>query len=292
MVKAVGKTVLPDEKVRSAHFEKRLNDIPDQSVLIIVFDACRYDTFNDIYDNEFPSEVRKAYSQTCWTIPGHECLVRGALPYTEEQRPYDALPDNVLKGYYPLPLQYPYSFGSVAMPYLSANKYTANRLPDYFDDWFCAKQPTSAEQVTEHAQQFLQDVDDAFFGLINYGETHFPYREYSGEFSDLIDDLEAGRIDYDTLHQWQRDGCRELIQQVAQLRKHLPEDTRVILTADHGELLGENDGYGHNPAKQAVFHEKLFEVPLLTWNETATDEEILQCLKAAAEVCEKDGVLW
>ncbi|MFT5285974.1 MAG: arylsulfatase A-like enzyme [Planctomycetota bacterium] len=39
----------------------------------------------------------------------------------------------------------------------------------------------------------------------------------------------------------------------------VPENTYVIVTADHGELFGEMGYFGHGP----IMHEKCFEVPYL-----------------------------
>jgi membrane-anchored protein YejM (alkaline phosphatase superfamily) len=38
-----------------------------------------------------------------------------------------------------------------------------------------------------------------------------------------------------------------------------PSNTHIIVTADHGELFGEDGYFGHGP----VMHEKCFEVPFL-----------------------------
>ena len=267
-VKAVGKTVLSDDTVRRARFKKRLSDTPDTSILVIVFDACRYDTFNAVYNNEFPADVYKAYAQACWTIPGHQCLVRGAFPASPDQSE-KLLPDGCIGGYYPLPLQFPYSFGATAMPYLSKSQFAANPLPNYFTDWFCAENPVSADTVLEHSERFLDNADEPFFGLVNFGETHFPYGQYDGDLSDLLTDIEHGNVTYDQLHSWQKEQCQQLIRCVQVLQQHISQPIRIILTADHGELFGENDGYGHNFNKQAVFHRKLFEVPLVSWEVSA-----------------------
>ena len=45
----------------------------------------------------------------------------------------------------------------------------------------------------------------------------------------------------------------EIIEKAAKGRTHL------IVTADHGELFGEDDFFGHGP----IFHEKVFEVPFV-----------------------------
>ena len=39
----------------------------------------------------------------------------------------------------------------------------------------------------------------------------------------------------------------------------IPENTHIIITADHGELFGEDGLFGHGP----VFHKKVFEVPFV-----------------------------
>ena len=44
-----------------------------------------------------------------------------------------------------------------------------------------------------------------------------------------------------------------------QLYDQVPENTYVIVTADHGELFGEAGYFGHGP----IMHEKCFEVPFV-----------------------------
>jgi hypothetical protein len=39
----------------------------------------------------------------------------------------------------------------------------------------------------------------------------------------------------------------------------VPPGTRIIITADHGELFGEGGWFGHGP----IPHEKVLEVPYL-----------------------------
>ena len=42
-----------------------------------------------------------------------------------------------------------------------------------------------------------------------------------------------------------------------ELYDHVPENTHIIITADHGELFGEEGYFGHGP----IMHDKVFEVP-------------------------------
>ena len=54
--------------------------------------------------------------------------------------------------------------------------------------------------------------------------------------------------------------CVEYIDsQVGRLMGMTPPDTHFIVTADHGELFGEDGYFGHGP----VMHEKCFEVPFV-----------------------------
>jgi glucan phosphoethanolaminetransferase (alkaline phosphatase superfamily) len=46
---------------------------------------------------------------------------------------------------------------------------------------------------------------------------------------------------------------------LAELVSKCPPNTYFIITADHGELFGEGDYFGHGP----VMHEKCFEVPFI-----------------------------
>jgi glucan phosphoethanolaminetransferase (alkaline phosphatase superfamily) len=46
---------------------------------------------------------------------------------------------------------------------------------------------------------------------------------------------------------------------LGELFSKCPSNTHIIVTADHGELFGEDGYFGHGP----VMHEKCFEVPFL-----------------------------
>jgi arylsulfatase A-like enzyme len=46
---------------------------------------------------------------------------------------------------------------------------------------------------------------------------------------------------------------------VEELFDTVPENTYITITADHGELFGEEGFFGHGP----IMHEKVFEVPFV-----------------------------
>ncbi|HHK41672.1 MAG TPA: metalloenzyme, partial [Planctomycetaceae bacterium] len=64
----------------------------------------------------------------------------------------------------------------------------------------------------------------------------------------------------DQLRERQIDTVRYLDQEVfPKLYDMVPDNTWIIVTADHGELFGEEGYFGHGP----IMHEKCFEVPYL-----------------------------
>lgn len=125
------------------------------------------------------------------------------------------------------------------------------------------------------------------FYLMNVGETHYPYALPDEDKNDLphISGVNGifkkldGQIDEKgSLVSAQESGefmdmamiekCRQ--RQIATVKyldqvvfprfwDMLPKDTWVIVTADHGELFGEDGYFGHGP----ILHDKVLEVPFL-----------------------------
>ena len=125
--------------------------------------------------------------------------------------------------------------------------------------------------------------------MLNVGETHYPYAKpdedssmwprisgVNGVFKKMNDQLEdkaedeEGRFkeDFqffdqeklDQLRERQIDTVRYLDTEVfPKLYDMVPDNTWIIVTADHGELFGEAGYFGHGP----IMHDKCFEVPYL-----------------------------
>jgi len=124
-----------------------------------------------------------------------------------------------------------------------------------------------------------------FFYLLNVGETHYPFalpdedpndwprisgvhgvfehldtRVVGGRLAD--DDEPPKRFDQsqlDRLRQRQVEAVRYLDRVFERLFDLVPPNTYVTVTADHGELFGEDGYFGHGP----INHEKVYEVPLV-----------------------------
>jgi hypothetical protein len=128
--------------------------------------------------------------------------------------------------------------------------------------------------------------DRPSFYLLNVGETHYPYALPSeaehdwprihgvhGVFKHLDDCVVGGKLvedphgppqlfDQDSLDQLrarQRNAVRYLDGLFARLFDLVPPNTYITVTADHGELFGEEGYFGHGP----INHEKVYEVPFV-----------------------------
>ncbi|MCH2103864.1 MAG: sulfatase-like hydrolase/transferase [Planctomycetes bacterium] len=128
------------------------------------------------------------------------------------------------------------------------------------------------------------DSERPSFYLLNVGETHYPYAtpeependwprisgvngvfkhldEHVDEHGNLIHEDDAPAFfdqdKLDQLRERQVDTVRYLDKVFEELYDHVPENTHIIITADHGELFGEEGYFGHGP----IMHDKVFEVP-------------------------------
>ena len=121
------------------------------------------------------------------------------------------------------------------------------------------------------------------FYLLNVGETHYPYAlpgeppdewprisGVHGVFKHLDEENVGGKLvsregkffdsaKLEMLRNRQIGAVRYLDTVVEELFDLVPENTWITITADHGELFGEQGYFGHGP----VQHRKVFEVPFV-----------------------------
>jgi hypothetical protein len=122
--------------------------------------------------------------------------------------------------------------------------------------------------------------DTPVFLFCNIGETHYPYMLTDADLPRIsglhgvvkgMDDLiRSGGLTKDEgaffssdmmarLHD-QQVRCVEYVDGlIGDLMDKAPSNTYFIVTADHGELFGEDDYFGHGP----IMHPKVFEVPFV-----------------------------
>ncbi|WP_336327557.1 sulfatase [Halovenus sp. HT40] len=135
--------------------------------------------------------------------------------------------------------------------------------------------------VIDRTQSFIDDADDDWFAFINLMDAHLPYyppEEYREEFAPGVDpddvcqnskEFNSGARDIDD-EEWEDIRSlydAELAHMDAELGRLLDwlretgrfEDTTIVVCADHGELHGEHDLYGH----EFALYEQLTNVPLI-----------------------------
>jgi len=152
---------------------------------------------------------------------------------------------------------------------------------------------TKTPQVIDKTIDFVDESDD-FFAFINLMDAHLPYHppeEYAERFAPGVDSTEVcqnskefncGARDIDDEEWADIKGLydAELAHMDAQLDRlfsHLKEtgqweETTVVVCADHGELFGEHDFYGH----EFGIYDPLVNVPLMVKHadiESGRDEE-------------------
>lgn len=129
------------------------------------------------------------------------------------------------------------------------------------------------------------DGERPSFFLLNAGETHYPFAlpdedpaewpqisGVHGVFKHLDDQRVGGKLveaddepkrfdqtKLDTLRSRQIETVRYLDGVFERLFDLVPPNTYVTVTADHGELFGEEGYFGHGP----IHHEKVYEVPFV-----------------------------
>ncbi|GAA0193346.1 hypothetical protein GCM10009000_002850 [Halobacterium noricense] len=115
--------------------------------------------------------------------------------------------------------------------------------------------------------EFFDEIEghDEWFGWLHFMEPHHPYDPYSAPIDrDRANRLSrravAGALPHseaDTVRDLYRREVEELDFELARLWEQIPNDTRVVFTGDHGELLGEDDTWGH----PGLLHPLLHRVP-------------------------------
>lgn len=266
-------------------------------LVYIIMDSCRFDSYQQAATPNIDrlGQVEKRYSYASWTSPSHYAMLMGMVPHTSPQGVFASevykgeykrwvdrleVPDLSFKTFVPelsLPKvlkDHGYrTIARVSMPVL--NHFTS--INKYFDDYRLMENHNDfAGMVKELA--FPDEMPRFYF--LNLGETHYPYmlsgenlphisgvhgvlkhmgdpdapkkgQESDGEFFPLEE--------MQRLHK-QQVKCVEYVDGlVGELYAKCPPNTHIIVTADHGELFGEEGYFGHGP----IMHEKCFEVPFV-----------------------------
>jgi len=120
--------------------------------------------------------------------------------------------------------------------------------------------------------EFVERVDgrEDFFGWLHFMEPHHPYnpddapvsRTKAQQVTRRVLNGQATDEEADLARELYRGEVEELDDRLSRLYEAVPDETSVVLVADHGELLGERGEWGHH----ATMCPEIVRVPLATRN--------------------------
>ena len=244
-------------------------------------------------------DIEQRWSYASWTSPSHYNLMIGLMPHSSPKNIYaseyykkDFLKFNerlgrddiefkalVPKLYFPAFLKESLGYRThamVSLPVLNPrtvlnNGFDSYKLMDHHNDM----------RAMLGEMTFSEDAPS--FYLLNVGETHYPYAlpheppeswprisGVHGVFKHLDDAVVGGQLresedkffdqsKLDQLRQRQVDAVSYIDRVVEELFDLVPDNTYITITADHGELFGEEGYFGHGP----IQHEKVYQVPFV-----------------------------
>ena len=264
--------------------------MPNHLVMIIM-DSCRYDSCVAARTPNLDriGVKQRRFSYASWTSPSHFVLLMGIMPH---RSPAGTIASEVYKQEFDhwvarldiqkvsfrtfIPeLSLPKmlrdagyrTIGRVSMPVL--NQFTT--FSSHFDDYKLMDDHNDFAGMVREAEF---ESDQPLFYFMNLGETHYPYMlsglpKLSGvhgvfkragegaadpELLELFNPAEMEKL------RTQQVRCIEYIDElIGELFDKAPANTYFIVTADHGEMFGEDDYFGHGP----IMHPKCFEVPFV-----------------------------
>jgi membrane-anchored protein YejM (alkaline phosphatase superfamily) len=240
----------------------------------------------------------KRYSYASWTSPSHYTFLMGMIPhsspsgvfasnvYREEFKMWnkriggeedltfaDFVPElNLVKRLNDLGYL---TIGRVSLPVLNQK----TTMSTYFSDYKLMDDHNDFKGMVD---EISFNSDQPSFYFLNLGETHYPYMLQDenlphisgvhGVFKHLDDFIiqedDAGKYDAGNFftHPEMQRLKKQQVKTVeycdlvfGDLLKKCPKNTYFIITADHGELFGEEGYFGHGP----IMHKKVFEVPFI-----------------------------
>jgi hypothetical protein len=217
--------------------------------ILVILDACRYDVFEEIYCDYVDGELSRVWSSGRWTADyvrrtwddSHDLTYLSSIPVVSdfyfELRGYEFRPSNYFDEVVPLwDRKWDPELGTVpadevtdtALAYSAQSNRTrlvahyAQPHAPYVGDTMIL--PCDSEEVERDLQELLEkDIDRPSQRIYNW--------------------IKSGELPESELWQAYRDNLRYVLDEVVRLVRRA--DCPVIVTADHGEHLGEDDKYLH-----------------------------------------------
>lgn len=151
----------------------------------------------------------------------------------------------------------------------------------------------SFRRTDDVVDQFLDWINgkEEWFGWLHLMEPHHPYDPDGTSLSrskaqsisrNAIATNEASNPE--TIRELYKQEVIETDERLKRLWENLPEDTRTIFTADHGELLGEDGVWGH-PGQ--MFHPDILRIPFAMRN-ISVDSDVVSFIDIPALLLGQD----
>jgi arylsulfatase A-like enzyme len=235
---------------------------------------------------------RNAFTTSFWTLPAHVTLFTGLYPAEAGVAPYSLqLAEDVTTLAEQLAEDGYRTAAAVCNTWISAERGFRQGFDRYFEAWRPeGRQPSVSEEASaiDQLRELLETPNPRgpFFFFLNLNTTHLPYAPplpAARRFSDpshfqrvrLLSKIKnpwphfTGRMrlsenDYRILRNLYAAEVGQVDSYVGQVTDLLQEhgaldDTLIIVTADHGEDIGEHDRIGH----LLVMHDTTMRVPLI-----------------------------
>jgi len=219
--------------------------LKEEKITLIILDACRYDFFKNIYTSYLSGELKAVKSPAPWTGDWLKVVFGRFGTLLERFKIFSANPM--------LNSRNVSAYGFKARRYISGKN-----VIDIWDrgwDW---------ELNTVHPKKVVEIVERERLGdknIIWFIQPHFPY---IGETRFLMPKevimcqkdtpsiwlskkVRSGEISKDFLIQAYLDNLKLVLSSVKQILNLIDVEARVVITSDHGELLGEC-GYFFHPS--------------------------------------------
>lgn len=236
-----------------------------QNTVLIVLESLRYDQFMSVKPKNMMGigKVFKAYSAANWTLPSVMSMMTGMLPHSELGQPirddFMTMGNIVKEGFWLPSAMQKMDFTTTAMvsiPWLEM-------INKGWDKFMMSHNYGNIDTMAE----IFKKLEHQFFCYFHVGDTHMPYGKKDGEkivSKKNVNDYNSGKDNIIATHMqeirsWQKGMLGYVDEKFGVAVNSLPVGTRMIITADHGELFGEDHKFGHG----CHFHPKLFEIPLI-----------------------------
>lgn len=143
-----------------------------------------------------------------------------------------------------------------------------SRLYSFYRRLQPGKTPKSFRRAESVISEFQDSVGREWFGWLHLMDPHHPYDPEGTELSrDEAQAISRRAIangvngdDVEVVRDLYKQEVIEMDEQLQALWEWVPDDTRIIVTGDHGEMLGEDGMWGH----PGVLREETLHVPFAT----------------------------